>query len=317
LIVCGGLTHPMGGMPYIAMFAYFFLTGRDWKKLRPSYLLLAACPYVIGAAGWISYILNDPAHFRSIFFGSNVHGRMDGIFNPLLALKNELVSRYLEPFGLRSSFWVLKSKLLIPVVYLTSMIAVWLTRPLRREPFLRPFLAMWTIAALSLIFLDAQRNGTYMIHVFPLYGILLASLVWWLWNHIAPRLRFVVAAGLAGFILLQVSGSVYLIVKSPLRNQYLPVVEYVKQHTTRGQRVVGSAELGFGLGFDNVYDDEGLGYYVNLKPDMIVLAPRYREYYAMARTQKPQLYQFVMNRLDAYQVVFRTDAYEVYVPRER
>jgi len=317
LLCCGGLTHPMGGLPYLGMFVYFFVSGRDWKRLRWFHLPLAAAPYLIGLAGWSVYILQDPVTFRKIFFGSNVKGRMDGIYNPLLALRSEIVSRYLEPFGLRSTFWVVKSKLLIPVVYLGAMLAVWAIPSLRREAFLRPFLAMWSIAALALLFFDAQRNGTYMVHVFPLYGILLASLAWWLWNRSSRLPRVVIAAGLAGFLLLQIGGSAYLVATNPFRRQYLPVIEFVQKHAKPGDRVVGSGELGFGLGFDKLYDDKALGYYVNQKPDLIILSPRYRAWYESERVPEPEVYRFVMRRLDEFQLAYQNNAFEVYLPRVR
>jgi len=114
LICCGGLTHPMGGIPYMFMFGWFLVSGKDWRRLRWIHLPLAAAPYLIGAAGWGTYIMQDPETFKKIFLGSNVKGRMDGVLNPFLAVRSEIVYRYLEPFGLRASFWVVKSKLLIP-----------------------------------------------------------------------------------------------------------------------------------------------------------------------------------------------------------
>jgi 4-amino-4-deoxy-L-arabinose transferase-like glycosyltransferase len=314
LLCCGGLTHPMGGLPYLFILAYFFISGKDWQRLRPTHLLLAAAPYLLGAAGWGLYISKDPVTFRNIFLGSNAAGRMNTIFNPLLGLRNEIVLRYLTPFGLHSSFWVVKSKLLIPVVYLASMLAVWFIPSLRRQPCLRPFLAMWTVVALTLLFFDAQRNGTYMVHVFPLYAILLASLTWWLFDRRHP-LRFPVAALLAAFILLQVGGSLYLIVKSPFRLQYEPAIAFIRAHSKPGDRIVGSAELGFGLGFDNIFDDKSLGYFVDRKPAIIVLSEAYREWFELARLHQPAIYRFDMNRLNAYQLAFRNETYQVYLPR--
>lgn len=315
LICCGGLTHPMGGIPYMIMFGWFFVSGKDWRRVRWIHLPLAAAPYMIGAAGWGAYILQDPETFKRIFLGSNVKGRMDGVFNPFLAVRNEVVYRYLEPFGLRATFWVVKSKLLIPAVYLCVALAVWATPSLRREKWLRPFLTMWTIAALTLLFFDAQRNGTYMVHVFPLYGILLASFAYWLWSRAGTLPRCLIGAVLTGFVLLQISGSAYLIATNPLRRQYQPVVEFVKQHAKPGDRVVGSGELGFGLGFDGLYDDKALGYYVNQRPDLIVVSKRYREWFEYIRKPEPEVYSFVMSRLDEFQPAFHTDAFEVYLPR--
>jgi hypothetical protein len=314
LLCCGGLTHPMGGLPYLFMFACFFVTGKDWKRVSWTHLLLAAAPYVIGAVGWGLYISQDPITFRNVFFGSTLTGRMNTIFNPLMGVRNEIVLRYLKPFGLSSTFWIVKSKLLIPIVYLGSMVAVWLIPSLRREDFLRPFLMMWSCAALTLLFFDAQRNGTYMVHVFPLYGILLASLSWWIFKQ-NNWLRFPMGALLAGFILLQVGGSVYLIVKSPFRSQFEPAVAFVRAHSKPGDRVVGSGELGFGLGFNNVFDDKALGYYVDKKPDVIVLSDAYREWFDSARLHQPEVYQFDMNRMSEYQLAFRNETYEVYLPR--
>jgi hypothetical protein len=307
----------MGGIPYMIMFGGFFLYNRDWRRLRWIHIPLVAAPYLAGAAGWGMYIRQDLDTFDRIFFGSNVKGRMDGFLHPLSALRSEIVYRYLEPFGLRASFWVVKSKLMIPAVYLCVMLAVWATPSLRREEWLRPFLAMWIAAFLSLVFFDAQRNGTYMVHIFPVYGILLASFVWWLWNRAGSLPRYAIAVALSGFILLQVSGSAYLIATNPLRRQYQPVVEFVRKHAKPGDRVVGSGELGFGLGFDALYDDKALGYYVNQKPDLIIMSPRYRQWFEYIRSREPEVYRFVMNRLEEYEPVFRTQAFEVYLPRAR
>ena len=308
----------MGGIPYVVMFAWFFLTGRDWWRLRWFHPLLAAVPYAIGAGGWAAYVANDPVTFRKIFFGSNVAGRMSGISNPFLAIRNEILYRYLEPFGLRSSVWIARSKLAVPAVYLGAMAATWCIGPLRRQSFLRPFLAMWTIAALSLVFFDAQRNGTYMVHVFPLYAILTASLAWWLWQRWGSFGRTVVAAAVAGFLLLQAGGSLYLIWKSPMRLQYRPVIAFVESHSAIGERVVGSAELGFGLGFEGqVWDDEALGYYVGKRPDVIVVSPRYREWWEWARKERPEAYRFITDRLGEYQLALKVDPYEVYLPRAK
>src|SRR5580704_11095426 len=59
LVVCGGLTHPAGGVPYLAVLAYFFVKGKDWRRIRPVHVVLAAAPYIVGAAGWGAYILQD------------------------------------------------------------------------------------------------------------------------------------------------------------------------------------------------------------------------------------------------------------------
>jgi len=315
LIVCGGLTHPMGGLLYLGMLGYFFVAGRDWRRLRWRHLAVAAIPYVAGAAAWGIYISHDPMLFRRIFFGSSTAGRLNGIFNPFLAFKNEILERYLAPFGLRSPYAVARVKLIIPVVYLSTAVAV-LFSPVRRQAFLRPFLAMWGVAFVGLLFLDNQRNGTYMVHIFPLYAILLASLVVWLWNR-TPPLRIPVAALLAAFVALQAGGSLYIVRLDPYHKEYGAMIDFVRRNAQPGDRIVGPPEMGFGLGFDAVHDDKALGYFVNRQPDIIILDPEYREWYESLPKSNPAMGRFIADRFAAFKLAWRTTNFQVYLRRDR
>jgi hypothetical protein len=315
LVVCGGLTHPMGGVPYLVMLVYFFITGQDWKKVRPVHLVLAAIPYVIGAACWGTYISQEPATFRKIFLGSSAAGRLSGMGHPLLSIRNELLERYLSPFGLHGDSWILKAKLLIPIVYLAAAALVWLIGPIRRQAYLKPLLVMWTIMCLALFLLDNQRNGTYLGHAFPFYAILLSALICWLYeNRRFPRPLLILFA--AGFFLLQTGGSLYIIYHNPYHRQYLTVTDFVLQQAQPGDRIVGTTELGFGIGFDRVIDDMALGYYAGKpSPDILILGPRYQTWYDRMRTEDPKVSAFVQERLSAFQTVYTTPAFSVLLPK--
>jgi hypothetical protein len=317
LVVCGGLTHPIGGIPYLAMLVYFFVTGKDWQRIRPIHFLLAAAPYIVGAACWGTYILQEPATFRKIFLGSSAAGRLGGIRHPLLSIRNELVLRYLSPFGLYGESWVLKAKLLIPIIYLAGSALVWAIGPVRRQPYLKPFLAMWTIMCLSLLALDNQRNGTYLGHVFPLYAILLSALICWLYeNRRFPRVLLILFA--AAFCLLQMGGSLYIIYHDPYHRQYLPVTRFVLEQAAPGDRIVGTTELGFGIGFDRLVDDESLGYYAGKpSPDILILSPRYLAWFEQMRRENPPIYAFIEQRLSGFEPAFQTPAFTVLLPKTR
>jgi hypothetical protein len=317
LAVCGGLTHPMGGVPYLAMLAYFFVTGKDWQRIRPVHLALAAAPYIVGAACWGVYILQDPVTFRKIFLGSSAAGRLGGIRHPLLSIRNEIVQRYLVPFGLYGKGLVLKAKLVIPFIYLAGAALVWIIGPIRRQPYLKPFLAMWSIMALALLALDNQRNGTYLGHVFPLYAILLSALICWLYeNRHFPRPLLVLFA--VGFFLLQMGGSLYIIYQNPYHHEYLPVTDFVLQQAVPGDRIVGTTELGFGIGFDRMVDDMSLGYFAGKpSPDILILNPRYLAFYEQMRRENPPAYSFIEQRLSGFEPAFQTDAFTVLLPKTR
>ena len=96
----------MGGVPYLAILVYFFVTGKDWQRVKPVHFALAAAPYIVGAACWGAYILQDPATFRKIFLGSSAAGRLGGIWHPILSLRNEFVLSTSPPFGLHGESWV-------------------------------------------------------------------------------------------------------------------------------------------------------------------------------------------------------------------
>ena len=312
LVVCGGMTHPIGGVVYLALLIYFFVKGKDWQKLRPVHITLGLLPYAIGVAGWGLYIAQDPQLFRKIFFGSSAAGRLSGMLNPLLALQREIVIRYLSPFGLFGHTWVLKAKLLIPIVYLTGALLVVLLGPVRRQPFLRPFIAMWAIASITVFLVDNQRNGTYMVHLLPHYAVLLASLIYWVYQNMSAA-RPVLMLFAASFLALQIGGSMYIILTNPYGRQYKPVTDYVLQHARPGDRIVGTSELGFGIGFDRLHDDMALGYYVDKQPNIIVLCPRYEAWYQEIRGTA--IHDFIQARLLEFQPVFGTNAFQVLMPK--
>ena len=162
--------------------------------------------------------------------------------------------------------------------------------------------------------IDGQRNGTYIIHIFPEFAILLAAAIWWLWQK-AGFVRPFLLAFVVGFVMLQVGGSAYLIATNPISREYQPAIDFVRQHTTPNDRIVGSAELGFGLGFDNVHDDIALGYFVNRKPNVIVLDKRYQDWHEAQSTKNPAIYKFIRHRLDTeFQLAFQNNTYRVYLP---
>lgn len=314
-LVCGGLTHPLGGVVYIVLLAYFFIHYGDWRKVRAYHIALALLPYAIGAFGWGLYIAKDPQTFRRIFFGSSAAGRLSGLMNPWLAIKREVILRYLAPFGLFGHSWVLKVKLLIPILYVIAALLVLLIKPVRQQPFLKPFIAMWALAVITVFVVDNQKNGTYMVHLLPFYAVLMAGGLFYLFEHSRFSSRAAALAFAAGFIALQAGGSLIIILSNPYHRLYLPVTNYVLQHARPDDRIVGTSELAFGIGFDRLHDDMALGYYVDKKPDIIIMCPRYEIWYEANRGLP--VYDFVQARLAQFQPVFGNEDFQVYLPKDR
>jgi hypothetical protein len=307
--VCAGLTHPIGAVIGLGFVLYFFITEGDWHKLKLIHLPLALLPYAVGVAGWSAYILQDPESFRKIFFGSAASGRLSGLAHPFLSIQHEIVIRYLTPYGLLGHSLALKLKLLIPFIYASGALLAWTIPSVRRQKFLKPFLAMWAIACAAAFAIDNQRNGTYLVDLFPHYAVLLAAVLWWLYRKVRWRQILAMAAA-AAFAALQIGGTLYVILTNPYQRQYQPVVNYVLLHTNPGDRIVGSSELGFGIGFDRVHDDLPLGYYVNKTPTLIVWNSRYQAWFDAA--QGSAAGDFVRKRLSGFHKVFETAEFQVY-----
>jgi hypothetical protein len=81
-----------------------------------------------------------------------------------------------------------------------------------------------------------------------------------------------------------------------------------------GQSVIGSAELGFGLGFAHVRDDANLGYYSGRRAEFIVIDPNYRSHFAqLSRTQPPEYRRLADMLARQYREIYSNTNYSVYI----
>jgi len=131
-----------------------------------------------------------------------------------------------------------------------------------------------------------------------------------LWRQ-SLRRRCMIAAALAGFLVFQISGVVYVMRRDSYHNSYLPAVEFLRTHKT--DLIMGGAELGFAMRFpDNLLDDERLGYHSGKRPDIIVVDDRYRRDWSVMRAGHPEVYRYI-DRLTTqeYRVVYSRGTYTI------
>jgi len=95
-----------------------------------------------------------------------------------------------------------------------------------------------------------------------------------------------------------------------------PAIQFVLAHAGPGSRIVGTAALIYGLGFDaRLRDDPYLGLKSGKKPDVIVVEPIYRDLYEGWQPQRPADMQHIYERLSHYTLAYRRNGYEVYLAR--
>jgi 4-amino-4-deoxy-L-arabinose transferase-like glycosyltransferase len=319
LVTLCGLTHPNGGVLFF--FGLLFTTLYfDRARLKWQHAAIAVIPYVIGAAAWSTYILKAPSLFVSqLKANASMGGRMSGLTSPLSALKNEITLRYLVAFGLgphtSGHAGPIQLKVLILVAYLIAIVGVLSVRDIRRHKGYRALLMLTALYFFILTFFDGQKMSFYLVHIIPLYTSILAVWIHWCWtNKTVPRWLLVLAV--CGLVSLQVGGILYRIKVNSYEHSYMAAVNFLKRNGNENSIVMGSAILGFQLGFDRVVDDVRLGLFSGKRPDFIVIGEPYEEALKDYEAKQTGEYQHIHRLLtEEYKLVYDQELYRIYARR--
>src|SRR5437867_2498357 len=187
LMTLSGLTHPVGGIVWMPCLLglQFWLDGR---RLRWKEYALGALPYLVGAAAWGAYILQDPAEFKRQFFGISLGAhRLAGFGDPLEAFQREL-ARFLGYYGVRpNASWAVRLKGLLPVGYLAGLAGALLIPAVRRQRFIKFCLGLLGIQLLLLTFIEGTKQYHYIVDVIPTLVVVLVAVMWALFKSQPTR----------------------------------------------------------------------------------------------------------------------------------
>jgi 4-amino-4-deoxy-L-arabinose transferase-like glycosyltransferase len=318
LIAACGLTHPNGGVAFFVGLVFLTLYF-DRARLRWQHLALAAIPYIIGAIGWGAYILQAPSDFVAQFTANaSTGGRMSGLTSPLSAIKNEIALRYLKAFGLglhnpgsSGPIWLKSLVLLAYVVALAGCLSV---RSIREHKGYRALLVLTGIFFLVLTFFDGQKLSFYLVHIVPLYTALLAVWIYWCYSkRFIPAWLLALAVG--GLIAIQTGGILYRMKLNVYQKSYLAATDFIKTHARDDSLVMGSAVLGFDLGYERIVDDVRFGFNSGKRADLIVINDVYEDTIRFYRAggEGAELAQHVNNLLtQEYELVYDRNFYQIY-----
>lgn len=293
-------THPNALIVVLAVFVLAWLYDRD--RVRAGHLVLAAVPYLFFGLLWSVYILQAPSDFMVQFF-ANAAGsdslRWRVILRPWLAVYYELI-RHLGTYvasGLWSGIMNRPIVMLIPLIYLAATIGFLRRRKLCGKPA-RMFIAcLFTILA-GMICLNGFKAPNYLLYTVPFYNAVLAAWLLILWNR--GRASAAVAVGLGvAFAVLQLSISIQHIRADEYGRDYQPAVRAVENYRAAGKTILGTAALGFGMGFRGFKDDWRLGLYSGLRPDAIVVDRSYRNFTIRFEKVEPAVFTHVVATLNS------------------
>jgi Dolichyl-phosphate-mannose-protein mannosyltransferase len=310
LVAAAGMSHPMasGDFAGLLVLTLFY----DRKRIRFTHVAIAAVPYVIGAAGWWLYISQDREAFFAQF-GGNAADRFSSL-SPGAFIQTQVRERFLWMFGLApdtKGFSHLKIYILL--VYLAGVIGFLVNRDLRRRPGYRALIAVWAASYVTFIAIDRESHFFYLIHFILLMVPMLSAWLVWCWDHRSLP-RWALIAAMSCMVAIQIATNGRRIEQDAYDNVYLATTSYLKQHAVGKGIIMGSAELGFELGFDSdVVDDYRLGIRSGKKPTYIVIdRNRYEEWIPLLATQEPESYRQIRALLGQFHQVFDAGAYRIY-----
>jgi Dolichyl-phosphate-mannose-protein mannosyltransferase len=318
-VVASGMTHHLG---LLSLFGLLFLILYfDRKRIRFRHVAVALIPYFIGSIAWSFYILKSPSLFLAQLKGNaTTDNRLGALTSPLTGLLREITERYVVGFGLgphsAGTSGAVRLKALILFAYILGIVGALLVRDIRKHKGYRALFLLGAIYFLILTVWDGQKLTWYLVHVIPIYTGILAALIVWSWKRWAHAKWLLVPAILV-LVALQTGGVLQRIRQDSYHRSFAPAVDFLKQRANGGQMIMGSAELGFGLGtFEHLVDDSKLGFYSGKKPDFIVVEEVYRDNFKTIGPRHPDIYQFISARLaNEYTRIYDHELYEIYARR--
>jgi hypothetical protein len=320
-------THPCGVLFAAALVVtiLFTLQSEQQMRLRFGDVAVACVPYLIGAGLWSLYIAQAPADFHSQFFGNisgfageyMQRGRFGGVSTPWRAVGTELKLRYLLPFGFGGLNSVNAAGSALWLTFCASAaFGGLLIKRLRNDPGEHILAASSLTVFLLMAFLEGLKFQHYLVYSLPFLSALAAMTASELWQRHSMRLRVCMVLTLAiGF---ETASAVHRFERNPLRNEFLPVVQWIQANLPPEDSVIGPAELGYVLGFEGpLVDDVRLGFYTRMKPRIIVTSRWYRAWAENSAGRDPAVFNHIHNTLgNEYRRVLEQGEYIVYERRD-
>jgi hypothetical protein len=308
-------THPNGALASVSL--VFMMLYLDRKRLSTVVVPLMGAPYLVGALGWLAYILQDRASFVAQF-SANATNRLAGLSSPLEAIRLEIALRYLTGHFLPADAGINdRLKLLILVAYVAALAFMIAQPALRRSAGYRLMLYLMGLRFFMMAWGASLKTAAYLVQIIPFYGFFLACVTAWLWQR-SSRVRLATGSVVCVVVGLQLGWSLKRILwQQPYQKQYLPAVHFLREHMTPQDLVCGSADLAFGLGFYNpqIMDDLWIGRWSGKRPTIVVIDRWYYNGTMVGSRQESSRYADYVTQLlqDRFHEIYsQPDRYQIY-----
>jgi hypothetical protein len=320
LIAAAGCMHPNGLMYFLVLWGVFIRS--DWRQLGIRHIAAAAAPFVAGGLLWAGYILRDPEAFKQQLT-KNSYSRI-ALTRPVEALVAEIEQRYMPGFGFPAAHSAghsgpIRLKVVPLIAYIAGIAACMLIPVLRASLAVRTLLLITGLHFTYLTFFEGIKFTYYLVHIVPLFGMILAFPLESMWARYDSRLLRLAAASVIAVLLgIQVGGILLRVRINTYGTAYAPTAEFLANNVRSDEVVNASCEMGFAYGFRrNLIDDIRFGFATGYKSQYIVL----EEFLAMtlagwgsSRNEvERQVHAHAMQLLaNEYEPVFERGEYKVF-----
>jgi 4-amino-4-deoxy-L-arabinose transferase-like glycosyltransferase len=267
-------THPNGSFAVVTLLVTMAWLDRDrWREINPVLILI---PYLAGGLGWWMYVRQAPGDFTAQM-SANAAGRGSDLMAPWRGIWREIDGRFLTHYWPEGSLSG-KLKVVGLVLALASGAALVALKPLRKSNGCRLLVCLTGLRFLMLAVAANAKFTYYMVHIVPLFAAMIGIAAAYFLAEERRWTRVAAAALLAAYFLVQGASLWHkTVVVNGYREEYQPLIAYLKSVARADDEIIGSAELGFGLGFRNprLADDVWLGYWSHRRPTIVVVDRRY------------------------------------------
>jgi len=199
----------------------------------------------------------------------------------------------------------------IPLLYIPAV--VWFFARFRREKGpLGMFVAYAIALLLAMTFLNGFKGYFYLIYLVPVYNVMFAAWLLNLWEQ-GGQLKWLAAAAGWVFVAMQLSISILHIRADEYHRDYEPTIRDLTRYRAAGQSIVGTAALGFGMGFSGFKDDVRLGMYSGLNPDVVVVDRSYQFFWKIIQHDEPPVFAHIATTLASrYRLAARYGSFSIF-----
>jgi Dolichyl-phosphate-mannose-protein mannosyltransferase len=263
-------THPNGAFATASLLVTMvYLDRHRWREMNPFFILL---PYAAGGFGWWLYRQQAPADFTAQM-SANAAGRLDDLVSPWRGIWREISGRYMTHYW-PAGPWTGKLKVVGLLVALLAGATIIQVKELWTSTGCRLLIGLTLLRFLLLSVAANAKFPYYMVHMVPFFAALIGIAASYATARRGNSARSAAWAVLLAYFMVQGAALWHrTVVVNGYAKEYQPLVAFLRSVTHPGDEIVGSAELGFGLGFYNpqLADDVWLGYWSHRRPSVVVV----------------------------------------------